>query len=137
MPAYVGSWLVALQYIPSYVTSLESATMLHQNGCASIRKSFTTARVTLLSVNAIGRPSPSSRTRVAKYDHQGWPFPLIPPDACASMTKSCPVTTNQDAWFWRNITRYVLLAFSQYSMSGLNYAQMREYRRRPERRHSH
>ena len=97
MPAYVGSWLVALQYIPSYVTSLESATMLHQNGWASILKSFTTTRVTLLSVKAMGRPSPSSRTRVAKYDHHGWPFPLIPPDACASMTKSCQVTTNQDA----------------------------------------
>ena len=64
-PAYVGSWFVALQYIPSYVTSLESATALHQNGCASMRKSRTTPRVTLLSVNATGRPSPSARVRVA------------------------------------------------------------------------
>ncbi len=104
-PAYAGSWLVALQYMPSYVTSRESATALHQNGCASTRKSFTSPRVTLLSVNATGRPSPSSRVRVAKYDHQGWPFPLMPPDECASMTKSCPVTTNQEAWSWMNMTR--------------------------------
>ena len=78
---------------------------MHQNGCASILKSRTTARVTLLRVNAMGRPSPSSRTRVAKYDHHGWPFPLIPPAPCASIVKSRPVTTNQDAWLWRKMTR--------------------------------
>ena len=83
--------------MPSYTTSLESATALHQNGCASIRKFLTTPRVTFFRVNATGRPSPSSRVRVAKYDHHGWPFPLIPPAPCASTVKSRPVTTNQDA----------------------------------------
>ena len=91
--------------MPSYTTSLESATALHQNGCASILKSLTTPLVTFFSVSATGRPSPSSRVRVAKYDHHDWPLPLMPPVLCASMVKSRPVTTNQEAWFWIKTTR--------------------------------
>ena len=104
-PNHLSSAFSATHRIPSYSTALDSATALHQNDCASILKSRTTARVTLLRVNGMGRPSPSSRARVAKYDHHGWPFPLMPPDACASMTKSRPVTTNQEAWSWMKMTR--------------------------------
>ena len=96
---HVASAFSATQVMPSYSTSCESATALHQNGCASIRKFLTTPRVTFFRVNATGRPSPSSRVRVAKYDHHGWPLPSMPPSLCASMTKSCPVMTNQEAWF--------------------------------------
>ena len=104
-PTKAGSSFVALQNIPSYTTSLESAIALHQNGCASILKSLTTPLVTFFSVNATGRPSPSSRVRVAKYDHHGWPLPLMPPVPCASRVKSWPVTTNQEAWSWMKMTR--------------------------------
>lgn len=63
-PAYNGSVLVALHTIPSYTTSLLSATVLHQNGCSSILKSLTVPLVTLNTVKAIGRPSPSERERL-------------------------------------------------------------------------
>lgn len=41
-PANLASVFVALQYMPSYVMSFDCATVLHQNGWASILKSRTT-----------------------------------------------------------------------------------------------
>ena len=59
----------------------------------------------------MGRPSPSSRTHVAKYVHHGWPT-LILPALCASIVKSRQVTTSQDTCLWRKMPRYVFMASS-------------------------
>jgi hypothetical protein len=69
MPAYAAFVFVALHAMPSYSTSAESATVLHQNGCAWMRSARTTALRACESVRAIGRPSPSARVRFAKYVH--------------------------------------------------------------------
>ena len=104
-PNHRSSAFSATHTIPSYTTSLESATALHQNGGASTWKFLTVARATRESVNATGRPSPSRRVAFPYHDHQSWPLPTIPPVRCASIVKSRPVTTNQEAWSWMNMTR--------------------------------
>ncbi len=58
--------------MPSYVTSTDCATALHQKGGALIVKSRIVPRVALKTVNESGRPSPSSRVCDVKYSHHGY-----------------------------------------------------------------
>jgi len=58
--------------MPSYVTSTEFATALHQNGGELIVKSRIVPRVALKTVSESGRPSPSSRVCDVKYSHHGY-----------------------------------------------------------------
>lgn len=71
-PKNVAFVFVALHFIPSYVTSTDCATALHQKGGALMVKSRIVPRVALKTVRESGRPSPSSRVCDWKYSHQGY-----------------------------------------------------------------
>lgn len=71
-PKNAGSWFVAFMNIPSTTTSVDWTMALDQKGGDSMRKFLMVARVALKTVSEIGRPSPSSRVRVAKNDHHGY-----------------------------------------------------------------